>query len=112
MCKSLERGLCIAGFQHQQTVVLQSQKAQLNNLAFNSKSGLLLLGNALGSTLVVLHLSEALDSFDAIARFEVIVPIISLEELQVPSDSPNSEVLQVPLRSHRSSFLNVNLQDR
>lgn len=78
-------------------MVLKSLKVQLNNLSFDKKSGLLLLGNALDSQLVVLHVSHALDSFDAVTRFEAIVPIITLETLPAPSDSADAETLQVRL---------------
>lgn len=86
--------VCV-GFQHQQTLTLQSSQPQLYNLVYDSKSGLLLLGNTLGSTLVVLHVTQNLDSFDSIAKFEVVAPIISLEAIQSPAESSDPDAIQV-----------------
>lgn len=77
---------------------MNSQAAQLNNMAYDENSGLLLLGNVNGSTLSVLHLSSSLDSFDSVAKFEVVVPIISLEAVPPPADSLDADVLQVHSR--------------
>ena len=57
------------------------------------------MGNALGSTLTVLHFAQKLDSFDSVAQFEVIVPIISLEALYATSEVPESDTIQVGLPS-------------
>ena len=89
-----------AGFQRRQTLALQSKQPQLNSLAYDSQSRLLLLGNALGSTLIVLHLTASLDSFDSVARYEAVVPIISLEALQNPVESSDSDAIQVKLCFH------------
>ena len=91
------------GFQHQQTLTLRSNQPQLYNLAYDSKSSLLLLGNTLGSTLVVLHVMPSLDSFDSIAQFEVVVPIISLEAVQSPAESSDPEAIQVRGGNHMTS---------
>jgi len=84
-----------AGLQHQQTLSLQSQQPQLNNLAYDAHNCLLLLGNAEGSMLVALHLAAGANRFDSYAQFEVTIPIVSLEARSLLPGSREATDVQV-----------------
>lgn len=84
-----------AGFWPLQTVVFEGQSLQMNNLAFDSSSRLILLTNAQSSTLTVLHVSEGLGRFDSVACFELNVPTISMEILSLQSSGVEADALQV-----------------
>lgn len=68
-------------------VQLHSNSPLQNSLAFAALHGLLLLPNALGVGLAVLHLSPGGEGIDAVLQFDVTRPILSLEAHETDRDS-------------------------